>query len=200
MLLASFVTLKAAEMVREDASRHCDLVAVSAGAGGNTSLACLVSDAVFITAKFTHETLQFCPGDINSAENNGTYRRVEHLHNDIASVQTTLDNKIELRRVDLQVLKTKNPRRYLVLSTDFGLPVNVSFLAVDAFNENIGDFVPFPSTITPRSLGVYVVTLDLQGDDDDDDDSPKIFRINVQDAAVTAHFGQVVFGRMNDDD
>ncbi len=60
-----------AETVREGASRVCDEVI----AGFNTSLACLVTDAIYIVAKEVHNVLTFCDATVDSAEIEGCFER-----------------------------------------------------------------------------------------------------------------------------
>lgn len=80
---ASAAALFTAETVREEASRACDETIVVLGEGGNGSLVCLITDAIYIVAKATNEALTFCDGDIDSAEIEGSYDRLGHIHDNI---------------------------------------------------------------------------------------------------------------------
>jgi hypothetical protein len=95
-LVAALEVFLAAEIVREEALRGCQQTGVAAGVGGNTSTACLVTDAVFFVAKAVYENIVLCEGDIDSAEIKGTYDRAAHIHADIGGLDEKLDHIIEL--------------------------------------------------------------------------------------------------------
>ncbi|NVJ67505.1 MAG: hypothetical protein HWE16_13540 [Gammaproteobacteria bacterium] len=80
-VFASEQALFVAETVREVASRACEQVAVAAGFGGNTSAACLISDAVYIAAKEAHNILSFCDAEVDEAQLETTFLRTEDLFN-----------------------------------------------------------------------------------------------------------------------
>jgi hypothetical protein len=88
---ASDIALFVAEGVRDGASRLCGQVAVVAGFGANTSTACIISDAVYLTAKGVNYGLHYCNDKIDSAEQAATFGRLEHLHTDVES-SITNDN------------------------------------------------------------------------------------------------------------
>jgi hypothetical protein len=83
VMAASAAALFTAETVREEASRACDETIVILGEGGNGSLVCLITDAIYIVAKATNEALSFCDGDIDSAEIEGSYDRLGHIHDNL---------------------------------------------------------------------------------------------------------------------
>ena len=60
------------------------------GEGGNTSLACIATDAAFFIAKSVFENLTFCNDDIDSVELEASYKRLEHVHGDIEALQSKL--------------------------------------------------------------------------------------------------------------
>jgi hypothetical protein len=91
---ASDVALFAAETVRDAASRACDEVVVILGEGGNGSLACLITDGVYLAAKIVNYGLHFCNDKIDQAELLASYARLDHLHTDLeASVANDNANK-----------------------------------------------------------------------------------------------------------
>ncbi len=100
-LLAAIVT----EAAREGASRGCDQVAVAAGFGGNAALVCLILDVLWAGAKGFREGIVFCDSDIDGAEIKGVYDRVAHLHgdmetsfsgiNELITKVDTLDDKVD---------------------------------------------------------------------------------------------------------
>ncbi len=82
--LAVFISEQAlfvAEAVRELAARGCEQVAVAAGFGGNTSAACIVTDAVYIAAKEAHNIISFCDAEVDEAQLEATFLRTEDLFN-----------------------------------------------------------------------------------------------------------------------
>jgi len=70
-----------AESVREIASRGCEQVVVALGAGGNTSAACIVTDAVYIAAKEAHNIISFCDAEVDEAQLEAAFLRTEDLFN-----------------------------------------------------------------------------------------------------------------------
>jgi len=82
---ASDIALFVAEGVREAASRACDEVIVILGEGGNGSLVCIATDAVYIAAKAVNFGLHFCDDKIDQAELGATYGRLGHIHTDLES-------------------------------------------------------------------------------------------------------------------
>jgi Holliday junction resolvasome RuvABC endonuclease subunit len=83
VMAASEAALFTAETVREEASRACDETVVILGEGGNGSLVCLITDAIYIVAKAANQALAFCDGDIDSAEIEGSYDRLAHIHDNL---------------------------------------------------------------------------------------------------------------------
>jgi len=95
---ASEAALFVAEGVKEAASRACEETVVALGEGGNGSLACIATDLVYIAAKTANFVLTFCDGDIDSAEIEGSYDRLGHIHADLeASVSNDNANKIDIK-------------------------------------------------------------------------------------------------------
>lgn len=93
-MLAAQEVLIAAKGVWSAASRGCDEVVVVAGFGGNVSLVCIITDGVLAVAEGVLNGYEFCDNDIDSAEINGSYRRLEHIHGDLSDAQTTIvDNQ-----------------------------------------------------------------------------------------------------------
>src|SRR5207237_8954030 len=80
ILLDAQTTLDLAKGVWSAASRACDQVVVVLGEGGNASLVCVIVDGVLTVAETTFNAVMFCENDIDSAEINGSYRRLAHIH------------------------------------------------------------------------------------------------------------------------
>jgi hypothetical protein len=93
-MLAAQEVLIAAKGVWSAASRGCDEVVVVAGFGGNVSLVCIIADGVLAIAEGVLNGFEFCDNDIDSAEIQGSYKRLAHIHGDLESAQTTIvDNQ-----------------------------------------------------------------------------------------------------------
>jgi hypothetical protein len=97
VMAASEAALFVAETVREEASRACDETIVILGEGGNGSLVCLITDAIYIAAKATNQALAFCDGDIDSAEIEGSYDRLAHIHSNLeTSIANDNSNRVAI--------------------------------------------------------------------------------------------------------
>jgi hypothetical protein len=91
-LLIFQAVLTTAKGVWSLADRGCDQVLVALGEGGNTSLVCIIVDTVLTAAQAVFDGYTFCENDIDSNEINGSYRRLDHIHNDLASLQSSSDS------------------------------------------------------------------------------------------------------------
>ncbi len=78
-------------------SRACEeVVVVPPGAGGNTSLLCIPVDLVLFAARVILDEIANCDGDIDSAEIEGTYERVAHIHGDVEVLDDKLDMLLDM--------------------------------------------------------------------------------------------------------
>ena len=81
-----------AEGVFQVASEACDqiavLVALGEGGGANTSLACLITDAVYYVAYGVRQALQTCEDDFSRRTVDANYSRLDHIHTDLADAVT----------------------------------------------------------------------------------------------------------------
>jgi len=205
------------------AGRICDQDLTILGEGGNLSVVCIVGDIVHAVAKRVHDSLFLCEDLIDSAEIAASYLRLGHLHDDVVDVagkidlvtekvvviQETLDTKIELRRIRLQITELKEKRRFLLAAEEGGQPVDVTLIRVMAsaagLNSGNGqDDTPITFTEVPAvatstgTTGLFDVALDLPHDLR----NAKIFRFEVKDEHSDAagnfsheHFGTIVFHR-----
>jgi hypothetical protein len=104
-------------------------------------------------------------------------------------MQYTLDQKVELKRVHLQVVEVKNRDEYLVMTTESGRSVNVSFESIETFDTKADEFLILDeSTVEHIEAGVYLVSLQPQPDS-----NGKIFRFKVRHGGAEDHLGQIVF-------
>src|SRR5262249_416577 len=83
LILAADVVWYAADTIREFAQDTCNQVAVFAGVGGNTRLACLASDELWIIAKAIHEGIHYCDDNVTGAVVDTNYERLSHIHTDL---------------------------------------------------------------------------------------------------------------------
>jgi hypothetical protein len=110
-------------------------------------------------------------------------------------VQETLDEKIELRRVHMQVLQVQNRQRYLVSTKEAGIAVSVDFLSIEVFNDKTSAFQTIPTaTVDELEPGLYDVRFNLGPKSPD-----KIFRIRVRHDEMYDHFGEIMFNRIFED-
>ncbi len=132
ILLDAQATLDLAKGLWSAASRLCDQVVVVLGEGGNTSVLCVIVDGALTVAETIFNGVMFCENDIDSAEINGSYRRLAHIHDDIASLQSSGDstktdivnndngNKTEIEANDNNnrdaVINNDNSNRNLVIA------------------------------------------------------------------------------------
>lgn len=120
---ASDAALFVAETVREAASRACNEVVVIAGEGGNGSLACLVTDGIYIAAKAVNYGLHFCNDKIDQAELLASYTRLAHLHSDLeASVANDNANRTSIINNDntntTNIVTNDNANKTSIINND----------------------------------------------------------------------------------
>ncbi len=84
-MMAALQVLNIATGVQMVASRICDEVIVVLG-GGNASLACIPTDAVYIVALFLYETMNQKYNDATANEVYASYDRLGHIHTDLVDV------------------------------------------------------------------------------------------------------------------
>jgi hypothetical protein len=89
VIIAADVVYFIAEAVYELAQDACNEVLVIGGEGGNTRLLCLITDAIWVVAHAVDEGIHFCGDDLTGAVVDANYSRLDHIHNDLADVQTT---------------------------------------------------------------------------------------------------------------
>ncbi len=105
----SRVALETAKGVWSAASRACDQVAVVAGFGGNPSLACIAADAVLAAAELAvgiaennYAELEFCDASVDSAEIEGSYDRLGHLHGDLETHESDIKTQVAAHDAAIQ--------------------------------------------------------------------------------------------------
>lgn len=98
--IALFVLL-VAEEVRDIASRNCQETVVVAGFGGNVSLTCIITDSIYVLAEGVWEHIAVCQDGIDSAEIEGSYLRLGHVHTDLENVESNLITRIDTAETNL---------------------------------------------------------------------------------------------------
>src|SRR3989442_780758 len=88
VVIAADVVFFIADVARESAQDTCKEILVVAGEGGNTSLVCIPLDIIWIAAKAVVEGIHFCDDDLTGAVIDANYARLNHIHDDLAGVQT----------------------------------------------------------------------------------------------------------------
>ncbi len=106
-VFAAKVALQAARLVWSAASRGCDEVVVVLGEGGNASLVCIAADAVLFAAESVLEDFVFCDDNIDSAEIEGSYERLFHLHGDVEVLQEHIEEIWE-REIEENIFHRNN--------------------------------------------------------------------------------------------
>ena len=93
--------MEAAKVIWSGLSRGCDQVVVILGEGGNTSVACIAADIVLFAAELAVgiaegvvEHFIFCDSGVDSAEIEGTWERVGHIHTDLDEHNTAIVNQL----------------------------------------------------------------------------------------------------------
>ncbi len=127
--------------------------------------------------------------------------KADALADQVAVVQYTLDTEIEKMRVHLQVIEIKEKERFLVMSTEAGLPVDVELIGLQVAESSPNGPIAFldvlsEATATPVKTGILDVTIDLPGPAQ----NAKIFEFTVRHdhGADPAHFGTIVVQRVDE--
>src|SRR5262245_18857334 len=89
---AALLVYLIAESVAISAKDACLQTAVVLGEGGNTSLACLISDGIFGVAKGVWATLEFCDDNFTKLMVDTSYARLANIHSDLESSVTNDNN------------------------------------------------------------------------------------------------------------
>jgi hypothetical protein len=84
-LTAADTTFFVADGVREAAQDACKETAVILGEGGNTSLACIPVDAIWIAAKVIQFAIHVCADNETGDYVSANYDRLGHIHSDLES-------------------------------------------------------------------------------------------------------------------
>jgi hypothetical protein len=92
VVLAADVTYFVAEGVKDAATDACNEVVVALGEGGNGSLACEITDAIYVTAHAVDEGIHFCDDDLTGAVIDANYARLDYINTNLNGVDTDVTN------------------------------------------------------------------------------------------------------------
>jgi hypothetical protein len=119
VILAADVVWYVADSIREFAQNTCNQVAVFAGVGGNTRLACLASDELWIVAKAIHDGIHFCDDNITGNVGDTSYERLSHIHTDL---ENSVTNKAAIVSNDntntANIISNANTNKAAIVSND----------------------------------------------------------------------------------
>ena len=79
-----------AEGLRDIAGRFCDQQFL----GFSCNLCCIPTDIIYLVVKFLYEDILLCDDLIDSAEIEGSYDRLGHVHDDLAAHDTNIDTDL----------------------------------------------------------------------------------------------------------
>ncbi len=126
-LLAAQVVLDVAKGVWDSLNRFCEQVVIAAGFGGNASVPCVAADLVLNIAIAVFHGVEFCENDIDSAEITGSYKRLAHIHDDLASMGSAFQNSGDSNRTAIvtndnsnktEIVANDNSNREAIVSVD----------------------------------------------------------------------------------
>ena len=110
---AARIALEGAKVLWSGLSRLCDqtVVVCPAPGGGNTSTACIAADVVLFAAELAVgaaegvvEHFEFCDNGVDSAEIEGTWERVGHIHTDLDNHNTDISTQLLTHDEDIKEL------------------------------------------------------------------------------------------------
>ena len=101
----------------------CEETLVVAGEGGNTAAACIPLSIAQDAAAIPYELASFCGGEEDSALAQGTYDRLEHIHNDIEAARAQIISEMRSLSCDLErLLHTPEGQRRSDVPECTGMP------------------------------------------------------------------------------
>lgn len=103
------IALESAKVIWSGLSRACDETIVILGEGGNAALACIPADVVLFaaelvvgTAEGVVENLGFCDSEVDSAEIEGSYERLGHIHTDLSTHDIDIKAQVETHDTEIK--------------------------------------------------------------------------------------------------
>lgn len=182
-----------ADLVAHDANIDADLVAHDAN---------IDADLVAHDANLTNRA-DVIDASIAALEAKSDALEVKSdaLADQVTQVQYTLDTEIEKMRVHLQVIEIKEKARYLLVSTEAGLPVDVTLIGLQVSDGSLNGPITFAdvfanATVTPVKPGILDVAMDLTNAAP----NAQVFEFMVEHShgPDPSHFGTIVIHRTAD--
>lgn len=90
VVFAAFNVNQAAEKVAELAKPACDETLVALGEGGNSSLACLATEGIYMVANYAYEAMEFIVRERANAEITGAYDRIKDVYDNLSSADDAI--------------------------------------------------------------------------------------------------------------
>lgn len=121
----------------------------------------------------------------------------QRMQDIVGNIHFILDNKVELRRVHLQVIELREKQVFLVHATEAGIPIaDVSLISMRASERNPVSFMDVEVTsweMLADDIGTYILEINLPKELK----NANLFKFEVQHAPdpEIAHFGFVIFDR-----
>lgn len=122
------IALESAKVIWSGLSRACNQTAVVAGAGGNTSLACIPADVVLFAAELVVgaaegvvEHFEFCDSGVDSAEIEGTWDGLNHVNAVLAGHLSQLSDHDSDIKYELELLNNEIDRIHAKLDEQKGM-------------------------------------------------------------------------------
>ncbi len=148
VIIAADVVYFIAETVYELAQDACNEVLVIGGEGGNARLLCLITDAIWVVAHAVDEGIHFCGDDLTGAVVDANYARLDHIHNDLADVQTTANTiNTHLTNVDTHLTNVNNQ-------------ITAEFSALDTHLTNVDNHIANEFTALDTHIANEFTALD----------------------------------------
>jgi hypothetical protein len=114
--LDSLIAFEVLRTVLAAAEFACLEVVVVLGEGGNGSAVCIPFAIAQDAAAIPFELADFCGGEEDSAIGQGSYDRLEHIHTDLATAQTTILSRIDSAKTE--IVNNDNSNRVLIINND----------------------------------------------------------------------------------
>jgi hypothetical protein len=121
VVLAADVVYFVAEGVKDAASDACNQMAVAVvageGGGANGSLACIATDAIYVTAHAVDEGIHFCDDDLTGAVIDANYARLDDVHTDVNATDSDVNNGFAALGAQVSTVDTHISSEFSALST-----------------------------------------------------------------------------------
>lgn len=143
-IIAADVTFFIAEGIRDAALDACNEVIVVLGEGGNGSLACLITDAIYLTAKALNQAIHFCDDDYAQSVGQASFDRLGHIHDDLeGSIANDNANKTDIINNDnankTTIVNNDNANKTTIVNNDNANALALTTLVNSALTQIISN-------------------------------------------------------------